>query len=154
MPLSADRLPLELPPVQDLELNGYALRLSQYLSRDYYGDLATASVELPAIIEWLSQQLQGIVEQKIKAEANIKRFEAKAWFYLQQGGWEERQLPGKRNNLSLTHAVRLDPSVTEAQDHYAVLVGWQLRLENIVRSLQAKLDLVRSIEATRRHLDS
>lgn len=138
----------ELPRLGELDLgdgSGYRLDLDHWLSREY-GDIGHASAELPAIIEWVNSQLQGIAEDKIVKKHEIKEAEARAYFNARQR-WTFESKP---TEAAITHAVSLDEEVMEAYRKFAVLSAWSQRLVNLLFSLQAKLDLVRSTEATRR----
>ena len=53
---------------------------------------------------------------------------------------------------NLEKAVHLEDSVVKVHESYAVLYGWVRRLQNLQMSLQSKLELIRSTEATRRRL--
>jgi len=139
----------DLPPLGTLDLGEgveYKLDLDHWLSREY-GDIGHAASELPAVIEWVNSQLQTITEAKIAKKHEIKEAEARAYFALRRG-----ELPdeGKKTDTSITHAIALDEEVMEVHRSFAVLSAWSQRLSNLLFSLQAKLDLVRSTEATRR----
>jgi methionine salvage enolase-phosphatase E1 len=138
-----------LPNLDVIELNGFRLDLDYYLKREYE-EIGLASVELPAIIEWLNAQLQVMIEQKIMAEDGIKEAEAKAWFDLQNGVWEDMHYAGKKTAHALVLAVNLNEKVKEAKKNYAIYAGWVTRLQNVIYGFQSKLDITRSVEATRR----
>jgi hypothetical protein len=138
----------QLPSLGQLDLGEgveYKLDLDHWLSREY-DDISHAASELPAIIEWVNSQLQTISESKIVAKHEIKEEEARAYFRLRHAD------PGDRRatETAIAHSVALDEDVMEAYRKFAVLSAWSQRLTNLLFSLQAKLDLVRSTEATRR----
>lgn len=156
--MPSDELPDEIddttdlhapPPSEPITLGGYTLRPGYFLARDYE-DISQAAAELPPVIDWVSHQLQSITEQLHRAEDGVKRSEAAAWFELLRGGFEDRGYSGKKTTHAVLMAVRLDPDVNRAQEDYAILSGWHVRLTNLMRALQAKLELVRSSEATKR----
>lgn len=138
-----------IPAATVVELGGHRVDVGSFLRKDY-DDIATAAVELPALIEWCNCQLQVLTEQKIRLEDEVKRCEAKAWFrFMHDGGWPH---PGRKTTYAVAMAVRLDEAVVDSQEKLAVFTGWHQRVLNAMRSLQAKLDLVRSSEATRRRI--
>lgn len=128
----------------------FSLDLDYYLYQDY-GDVSQAASELPPIIEWVNAKLQGLTEQKIIKRQELKEVEAKAYFSLRSGEFSELYAD-KMTESALEKAVCLDESVKAAHREYAVLAGWVQRLGNLQDSLQAKMDLVRTSEATRRRL--
>ena len=142
---------MSLPKLGKLKLNDYSLDLDHYLTGEY-DDIGEACTEIPPIVEWVNDQLQCYTEQKLIADHAIKVAEAKAYFELRNGGFEDRGYAGKCTEVALERAVALDQGVIDAHENYAVLVGWVKRLENLQGSLQTKLDLIRSTEATRRRI--
>jgi hypothetical protein len=140
-----------IPEVPSIELDGFRLDVSYFLRKDYE-DIATASIELPAIIEWVNSKLQSLTEQRMRKEDSVKELEAEAWFWLQNGGWEDNNYAGRKNAHALLMGCRLDPKVKKARGELATLAAWTQRLYNVMTSLQAKLELVRSAEATRRKI--
>jgi hypothetical protein len=138
-----------IPSISPIELDGETLDVQYFLTK-HFDDIGEASLELPAIIEWISSKLQGIVESKLCKENELERVEAEVWFYLQNGGFEDRNYTGKKTQYSLSMALRLDDKVKAIKDEIATLTGWQQRLENLVYSLRSKLEIVRSVETTRR----
>ena len=140
-----------LPEPDAIELDGFKLDVSHFLSKDY-DDIATASIELPAIIEWVNCKLQSILEQKMLKSDEIDELEAKTYFYMVNGGWEDLGYAGKKTSHAIGLSIKLDTKVKAAKTDLAVISGWYLRLSNVMSSLQAKLELVRSAEATRRRI--
>jgi hypothetical protein len=138
------------PPLEPVELDGFKLDVGHYLFKDY-SDIGEAASELPPVIEWVNMKLQSLTEAKIVKKQEIEEAEAEAYFSLRSGGFEET-FSGKSTETALGMAVSLDKKVMETHRDYAVLTGWVLRLANLQESLKAKLDLVRSTEATRRSL--
>ena len=140
-----------LPKLDPIVLgDGFELDIDYYLSTDYL-DITQAAAELPPIIEWVNQRLQDLTEQKIIKRQQLKEVEAEAYFALRAGGFSE-QYADKMTEASLEKAVCLAAEVKNVHREYAVLAGWVQRLINLQQSLQAKLDLVRTSEATRRRL--
>jgi hypothetical protein len=141
----------QLPDITPIELDGFRLDVHYYLVKDYE-DIASASIELPAVTEWINSKLQSLTEQKLKKEDQVKELEAEAWFYLTAGGFEDLHYGGRKNAHALLMGTRLDPKVKKAKNELATLAAWCQRLYNVMTSLQAKLELVRSAEATRRRI--
>ena len=144
-------MPHEIPNLEPVELGGFMLDVNYFLKKEYE-DIGEASTEIPALIEWLNTQLQGMIEHKLSYGNQIEEFEAEAWFNLQNGLWEDLQYAGKKTNYALTLAMRRDPRVIEAKKNLAVYTGWVTRIQNLIYSFQSKLDIVRTAEATRRSL--
>jgi len=134
-----------------LNIGGVDLDLQHYLGADYT-DIREASEELPAVIEWVNAELQSAVAIKVNAKFAVKRAEAKAYFHLKDGGFEQAGYGEKMTEKALEHAVNLDKGLAEAVNEFANSTAWVTRLSNLLGSLQAKLELVRSSEATSRRL--
>jgi hypothetical protein len=145
-----DQSPL-IPQLDPITLDNFSLDVNHFLRKDYE-DIALASIELPPIVEWINCKLMSLTEQKLKKEDEVKELEAKAWFYLNDGGWEDRDYKGRKNAYALLAASRLDSGVKQSKAELATLVAWCQRLYNVMTSFQAKLDLVRTAEATRRRI--
>lgn len=115
-------------------------------------DIGDAAIELPAIIEWLNFQHQIALEMKMRQKAALERTEAETYFNLKGGEYQSLGYGDKPTADALKAAVVLDPRVQELNEDIAVWSALEDRLEKIARSLTAKLELVRSSEATRRKL--
>ena len=139
-----------LPELGKLKLDDFDLDLDYFLKTDYT-DANSASAELPAVIEWVNSKLQAYTEEKILAKSDVKQAEGKTFFALRSGAFETLFV-GKPTETAMEYAVAMDDSVRAAIEKYAVLCGWVQRLSNLIISLQAKLDLVRTAESTRRAL--
>lgn len=129
----------------------FELDLDYYLGTEY-DDIGQACSELPPVIEWVNMKLQQITESKLIMKQEIAETEAKAYFDLRAGLFEDRGYAGKPTQDAVKEAVCLEESVKVIHRKYAVLVGWAQRLYQLQASLQSKLDLIRSTEATRRRL--
>ena len=139
------------PKLGPIRYGDFSLDLEYYLGGDYVDIIRVAS-ELPAAIEWVNAALQDWTERKIIAKQFVEQVEATVYFELKNGGFEAKGYAGKPSEDAVKHAIQLDERVTEAHRKYAVLYAWVQRLYNVQGSLQARLDLVRSSEATRRRL--
>jgi len=143
-----------IPQTRPLELGGTTLDVSHFLKADYT-DVSLARDELPAIIEWLNEQLQSLYEQKLRAKCELKRARARAKFRLRgdgDGSFAQLGFNGNPTAEAIKDAAELDEEVVKADNDFAVLAGWVLRLTGTMASLESKLDLVRTTEATRRRV--
>jgi outer membrane murein-binding lipoprotein Lpp len=141
----------DLLHIDDLELNGQTVDLNYYFTQEYT-DIGQAAQELPNLIEWINAQMQVFYEDKLNAEQELKRAEADAYFDLKNNGTFATLYGGKPTEKSLEHAVNRDEGVLEASQKLNRLAAWVRRLNNLQQSLNTKLDLIRSSEATRRRL--
>lgn len=144
---------VNLPKLEKITLGEYALDIDYFLKSEYQGAHA-ASREIPSIIEWVASELQIAIQEKIKAKYELKRAEGAAFLDLRGPLWERRGYAGKPTESALAAAVAQEKSVLEAAESFASWSGWVSRLHNTLISLQAKLDLVRTSEATRRAIVS
>jgi len=140
---------LNLPKLAKIELGGYALDIDYFLKTDYQSALS-ASKEIPAVIEWVNSELSVAIENKILGKQELKRVEGAAFLDLRGALWERRGYAGKPTESAVEHAVQQEKTVIDATVHLAFWTSLASRLSNTLLSLQAKLDLVRTSEATRR----
>jgi polyhydroxyalkanoate synthesis regulator phasin len=141
----------EIPPLPTINLGGWVLDVTYWLNKEYT-DIGQATVELPQLIEHINYHVQLQVEDKLKAEGELSRAEAKAYFALKQGEFIRKGHGDKPTEQALKYAISLDEEVIKLANEVAELTGWTERLRNLARTLQSKLELVRSNEATRRKL--
>lgn len=140
----------KLPDLGRLTLNNESIDLNYYLTTAY-DDISQASTELPAIIEWINEQIQPYIEERFRLKQAIKKIEATVYFEL-VGGAFEQLYHGKMTAAAVEHAITLDGRVDDLYEKMARVQGWVTRLQQLQDSLQAKLDLVRSVESTRRRV--
>jgi len=138
-----------LPKLDKMELGGYALDIDYFLKTDYQGAHAAAK-EIPTVVEWINSELQIAIEKKIICKQQLKKAEGAAFLDLRGALWERRGYAGKQTEAAIEAAVHQEQSVVEAHETLAYWSGLVSRLVNTLLSLQAKLDLVRTSEATRR----
>jgi len=138
-----------LPTTKPIVLNDFELDVDYYLKKEY-ADIGEALVELPAIIEWINEQLQVIIESREMAKFQMKEREASAFFDLKGGMFESQGLQGKMTDSAVERAIDLQEGVRETAHQLAVLQGWVSRLTNLIETFNVKFDLIRSTEATRR----
>lgn len=141
----------KLPELGVIDLGTeFVLELDNYLQKPY-DDIGEAAVELPAIIEWVNQQLQWIIEQKGVKKQELRTVQAKAFVSLKNGSASE-SFSGKTTDKAIEYLIELDETVIRVNEELSKILGWSSRLSNLLYVLQAKLDLVRSTESTRRKL--
>lgn len=143
--------PPRLPTIPPVTLDGYELDVQYYVQQEYL-DISQAAVELPTIIEYLNWQTQIHIEAKMSKKAELERVEARVWFELKNGEFQRLGYGDKPTEKAMDHAVALNEDVIALKDEIGIFSGWVERLSNIQRSLQFKLELVRSSEATRRKI--
>ena len=143
---------VELPKLNPLTLEGYSLDLDYFL-KTHYVSIHSATSELPPVIEWVNEQLQVAIERKHMAKAELKQAEGNAFHTLRtEEGWTQAGFTGKITEKALESAIPLMTMVITANEKYAKAAGLVSRLMNTLISFQAKLDMVRTSEATRRAL--
>ena len=141
----------KLPELGVIDLGTeFVLELDDYLQKPY-DDIGEAAVELPAIIEWVNQQLQWLIEQKGTKMQELRTVQAKAFVALKNGSASE-SFSGKITDKAIEYLMELDENVIRVNEELSKILGWSSRLSNLLYVLQAKLDLVRSTESTRRKL--
>jgi hypothetical protein len=141
---------MDIPDLGKLTFGSESINLNYYLTAAY-DDIAQASVELPAIIEWINEQSQPFIEERLRVKQLIKKTEAQVYFELIDGTFEQLY-HGKKTAVAIERAISLDARVNDLYEKMARVQGWVTRLQQLQESLQAKLDLVRSVESTRRRV--
>ena len=116
-----------------------------------YEDISEAADQIPAAIGWLGYQRAMMTQRLILAEQAWKKAEAKQYFEMKSGGfvdqgWGEKQ-PSEE---ALKRVILLTPQVDKACAEFALLKKHFEWISSSINALQAKLELVRSSEATRR----
>jgi hypothetical protein len=140
-----------LPDLGVIDLGSeFTLDLDTFLKHPYE-EIGEAAVELPAIIEWVNQQLQWVIEQKGVKKQELKTVRARAFVKLKNGEAQDK-IAGKVSEKALEQLIELDDHVISVNEELSKVLGWSSRLSNLLYVLQAKLDLVRSTESTRRKL--
>jgi len=140
-----------IPHTPVIKIGSVTVDVEYWLTLEYR-DIGDASVDLPSVIEWFNYQHQVHLEEKMQTEGELARAKAEAYFALKDGEFVRRGYGQKPTEASLDHAVELDDKVMRLRDRVATLTGWVDRFRNIQKSLQFKLELVRSNEATRRKI--
>ncbi len=142
---------LALPALPPLDLMGVSFDLDRYLRREY-SDIGEAAIQLPTIIEMLNYEAQVNREARLCLEAQYERKRAEAYFYLKNGGFQKEGYGEKATEDALKMAIVLQPEIQQLSEELAIRDAREKRLYNLMGTFQAKLELVRSTEATRRKL--
>lgn len=138
-----------VPQLKSLTIGSDTLDLN-YLLNAVFEDIGEAAESIPAAIGWLGYQRALAVQRLILSEQTWKKVEAQEYFDLKNGEYVSRGFGEKLTEEALKKAVVLADKVTEACEDYAKCkknVDW---MSTSIEALQAKLELVRSSEATRR----
>lgn len=116
-----------------------------------FEDISEAAERLPPYIGWFGYQKALALERVINNKNRWKEAEAKEYFDLKNNGGFVRQGFGeKMTEAALERAVILSPTVQQAVAAYAKAEKDYEWLKHTIEALTAKMELVRSSEATRR----
>jgi hypothetical protein len=141
-----------LPVIKPIDTgDDYKLDIDYYLKHDY-ADIGEAAEKLPGIIEWLNEQRQIVKESMLRQKLRVRYLEAETSFVLKGGRFQELYPSEKITETAIGNAVQLDLQVGRAQEQLVVLIASVERLSTTILTLQIKLDMIRSTEATRRVL--
>jgi hypothetical protein len=140
-----------IPKLSNIKIGDQVLDLDTLLNSEYE-DVREASEQIPAAIAWLGWH-RGYAYQRLTIkEQEWNEAEAKAYFELRAGGFVEKGYGEKMTEEALKKAVLLEESVGSAVEEYANAKRWLEIYNSTIEALMAKLDLVRTSEATRRRL--
>jgi hypothetical protein len=142
---------LVVPKLANIKVGQDTLDLDYLLNTDFE-DVREASEQLPAAIAWLGYNRGYAYERLTIAEQEWNEAEARVYFELRGGGFVEKGYGEKMTEEALKKAVVLDESVGQAALAYASAKRWLEVYNSTIEALMAKLDLVRTSEATRRRL--
>lgn len=141
-----------IPALSTITIGKEKLDISKLLSCEYE-DIAHASEELPSALAWLCWQKAHAQSRKSITERELERKEAEVFFELKAaGGWEAAGLGGKATDASMRFALRMDDRVEPYFQRLVEHEKWVVILSGLIEALKAKLELVRTTEATRRRL--
>lgn len=118
--------------------------------RKRFDDIQQAASELPVVIEYINESLQRASIHASRAKRDLQTLEAETYTRLRQG-WGNTYAE-KMTEKALDMVVLQDAPLSEAQENYSVLKSYVTRLANMQENLRSKLDMLRSVEATRRKL--
>lgn len=146
----------DLPTIAAIEYGDFTLHIDHFLKHDYC-EVSAAATELPSIIEWLNTLLQDYITLEMIENRRVKQAEAVVYFELrgttEADGTFRQKFGEKMTEKALELAVELDDRIRQAVEAHAEAKGWVSRLRTQISVLTSKLELVRTVEATRRHLD-
>lgn len=145
-------MPEKIPSVAPIRgFEGKSLDIQYYLEEDY-ADVSDAARELPAVMEWLNELRQSYQEERDRVKLDLDVAEAKAYFDL-KGTGDGSFLVNyqcKPTEEGMKMAVTLDAEVRRLREQLAGVTAVAARLTGTILSIQAKVELIRSSEATRR----
>jgi hypothetical protein len=121
-----------------------------YYFRKRYDDIVEAASELPVVIEYINESLQRAAIGAANCKRDLQSLEAETYVRLRQE-WNTL-FAEKMTEKALEMAVFQDTDLAAASKNYSVLKSYVTRLANMQENLRSKLDLLRSVEATRRKL--
>lgn len=145
-------MPASLPPIAPiLGFDGRKLDIQLYLEEDY-ADVSDAAREIPAVMEWLNELRQAYQEDRDRLKSDLEVAEARAYFDLKGTGEGNFQAnyQCKPTEEGLKMAIALDATSRKLRDQLTTTSAMVGRLSGTLASLQAKVELIRSSEATRR----
>lgn len=121
-----------------------------YYFRKRYDDITQAASELPLVIEYINESLQRAAIETANKKRDLESLEAETYIRLRQD-WPNLYAE-KMTEKAIEMAVAQDKDLTIAHKEFYVLKSYVARLANMQDNLRAKLDMLRSVEATRRRL--
>jgi hypothetical protein len=139
----------ELPVLAKIINDIIDLDPDYYFSKRY-DDIHEAASELPTVIEYINESLQRAAIGSAKAKRDLELMRAETYTRLREN-WTTT-FSDKMTETALEMAIVQDKNFGAATDNYAVLKSYVGRMANMQENLRAKLDLLRSVEATRRKL--
>lgn len=138
-----------VPKLKSFKVGEDTLDLN-YLLNAPFEDIGEAAESIPAAIGWLGYHRSWAIERLIVTEQEWKRVEAQQYFELKNGGFVSKGFGEKITEEALKKAVLLTDEVNQACVDYAKRKQHVEWISTSIDALQAKLELVRSSEATRR----
>jgi hypothetical protein len=142
----------ESPGIVLSEYRGYdgqVVDLKQLLCSPY-DDISEAAEKIPAYIGYFGYQLACARARIFKIRNSLKIAEAKAYFGLKNGDFIANGYGDKYTETAISQAVVLDEKVQKAANLLAAAERDFIWISEILEALKAKLDLLRSVEVTRR----
>lgn len=139
------KLPVLAEIINDIiELN------PDYYFRKRYDDIVEAASELPLVIEYINESLQRASIESANKKRDLEALEAETYIRLRQD-WGNLYAE-KMTEKAVEMAVSQDENLNKAYKEFSVLKSYVARLANMQENLRSKLDMLRSVEATRRRL--
>lgn len=140
---------ISVPVVKKFQVGDEVVDLEAILNAPFE-DISEAAERIPGLIGWFGYQRGLAIEREINADYHWKEAEAKAYFALKSGEFISRGYGEKPTEAALEKAVLLDPAVKAAAEDYAKRKRHLEWVNGTIEALKAKMELVRSSEATRR----
>ncbi len=134
--------------------DGEEMDIDHYLVQTY-DEISEAADELPAIIEWLNEIKSSHIESRDNAETELKRLVGETYFALKGLGSVEFALQysgSKMTEDAVGYAIDTTDAVVDQRKRIAAWNGHVSRIAGSIVSLQTKVELLRSSEATRRRV--
>ena len=129
--------------------DGQVVDIDSLLKSDYE-DIGEACARIPPNIGFLGYHKAKAIERTINCKHRLKEAEARAYFALKSGDFVAKGFGEKMTEAALERAVNIDPQVIAASEVYAREEKTYEWLVATIKALEAKLELVRSVEATKR----
>lgn len=129
--------------------DGQIVDIDSLLKSDYE-DIGEAAERIPPNIGFLGYHKAKANERVINCKHRLKEAEARAYFNLKHGGFMAKGYGDKATETALEHAVHLEPAVIAASEACAKAEKDYDWLYATIRAVENKLDLVRSVEVTKR----
>jgi hypothetical protein len=139
----------KLPKLAEIVNDIIELDPDYYFSKRYE-DVVEAASELPLVIEYINESLQRAAIAAADAKQKLSELEAEIFLDIRQR-WNELYAE-KLTEKSLDMAVLKNKDLSEASRNYSVLKSYVTRLSNMQENLRSKLDMLRTVEATKRKL--
>lgn len=136
------------PKLGILEVKGHPMNLDYLLG---IRDLDEAEEEIPVALEWINSAIQDYTEQKLVSKSVLKSLEGKTYLNLKVEGLKSFGIE-KTTETALEHVINNDDEILAAYESLAILTGWVGRLYGLQENLRLKIDMLRTIDATRRKL--
>jgi len=133
-----------------INLLGTKLDIQKYLNRSY-DNIYHASVDLPVVLQFLSDSYQEYKIRLLNKRNHIKRLEAKLYLRIKQYGMADMGFSGKITEETVLRAIALDPEISEQHDRLSELSGMVSWIQATMDTFRYKLEMVRSQEATNRN---
>ena len=138
-----------IPALMKFEINGQVADID-FILKSVYEDISEADERIPPWLGWFGYQKAKASERIINHKHHLKEAEAKEYFALKGGEFVSKGFGEKMTETALEHAVALSPEVKQAVELYAKAEKDYEWTKHTIEALSAKLELIRSSEATRR----
>ncbi len=140
---------VSVPILRSYTLADVTIEIDEILNAPYE-DIGEAAESIPAYIGWFGHQRAVVHERMLNLEYAWKETEARAYFDLKSGQFVAKGFGEKVTEEGLKRAVLLVEEVKAAAEKYNRCLKNFEWMKSVIDALDAKLELVRSREATRR----